>query len=244
LAELLYTSQGSYEEMTLESRMTVLAEDSIRLTIEHCYTGEAPFNLLFQAAMAELGVLYVNRFREVTVDSIAFSVRLVPGRRHLTIEDARAARGRVKPGERLEITLTLRDQDDNRVRRELAVEIPRTAPAGRLGLVITSADSLLGHESMRIPGFNEPRTLAGLLDRVARSGGENELVIAGYTMQPGMMVGDRELPAPPPSLAAVLSKPAGEETPWSTGGGLLFRQSWPQAGALAGVVEIELEVVR
>jgi hypothetical protein len=244
LAELIYASQGSYEELTLESRMTVHAEDTIRLVVEHSYSGEAPFDPLFRSAIAELGALYVNRFRELRVDSVSFEVRLAPGRNLLVIEEARAARSRVRPGEKLGISVVLRDQDNDRTRRDFEVKIPRTVPAGQLGLVVTSADSLLAYESMRLPGFNEPSTLDGLLRRLERSGGENRLVVAGYTQQPGVIIGDRELPAPPPSLNAVLARPAGEETPWTTAGSMVFRSEWTMPAALAGIVEIQLEVVR
>lgn len=244
LAELLYSSQGTAEEMTLESRMTVFAEDTVRVEVNHCFTGEAPFDPLFRSVLAELGALFTNRFRDLRVDSIAFSVELTPGERRLHLESARVERTRVRPGGQLRLYLALRGQDGARSTRELLLDIPPTAPPGRLTLAIGSADSLRGWESARIPGFDEPRTLEGLLRRVGLAGGENRLAVAGYTQRQGMMIGDRELPAPPPSLRAVIGRPAGEETPWTTGGERLFRTEWPLDAVLTGTTEIELEVVR
>ena len=244
IADIVYASQGSFEEMSLDARMTVGIEDTVELEIRHRFSGEDPAAPLFQTALYELNSLFTNRFRPVRVTGIEFDLDFRPGDRVLTIEGVRPARKKVSPGEELAVKLDLRDQDGRRTEFETEIPIPRTAPEGVLRIAVASSDSMLYREAMRVPSLTEPSTLSGLLRLLERTGRENSLVIAGYVDRPGLTIRDRELPAPPASLMAVLGNQASDGAVGMTMESPLFRLERDMDAVVSGVYEIELEVRR
>jgi len=244
LVDIVLATEGVYESMTLKSEMSVTVEDTALLSVRHVFAGDDPAATLFQKVIGELTGLLNGSFRNPELTGLRFSLEFSAGRRQQTIVSARPDRRVVRPGDTVTISLGLRDPDERESTRSLYAVIPTTAPLGHLRLVVAARESLLYRESMRAPALTEPRTLRHYLTLLGRSGRENELVLAGYSDRPGLTVGSVELPAPPPSLAAVILAASGEEPVQSVSESPLFEKSYVFDEAIAGGHEIELEVRR
>ncbi|MFO7676201.1 MAG: SpoIVB peptidase S55 domain-containing protein [bacterium] len=204
VADVVYATEGVHEEATLEADVRLKLAGRPALALRHVFTSRAPAALLAGTLADRLRLLLENRFEPVEVESITVALDLRPGLRRLTITGARPSRTTVAPGETLSLWLSLRDDAGRASSRRFSVTIPPTAPAGRLALAVSSADSALLRDLSRAQGAAEPRSLAELADLLEKTGNEDELVIAGYSSAPGLALGTRELPAAPPTLLGLL----------------------------------------
>lgn len=244
IADVVYASEGTYEEATLEARVRVTLAGAPAVAFRQVLTGRAPADGFARTLADRLRLLIENRFRPVQVESIDVTLALRPGLSRLTVTGVQPARTTVAPGDTLALWLALRDAAGNSSTRRFAVAIPPTAPAGRLTLSLSSADSFLLRELYRSPGAAEPQTLAELIGLLERTGDEDVLVIAGYTGTPGLALGARELPVTPPTLRRVLDpgRRGGRLRPVSESRLILDR--YRLDGVIAGTHEITLEVTR
>ncbi len=256
LTDIVYTTEGSLEEMTLASRMTVRfrppaivnRQSSIAnpsdLVIAHRFTGSNPAADLFRSAKNELDILFGNRFLPAPIATVEFDLKFDPGRNLAYLLSARPDRAQVRPGDTVRVTLGLRDFRGNDSELVVAVAIPEPTPEGKLDIVIAPRDSLLALEAMRAPGRLEPGSFAELLDLFSETGRENELVIVGYSEKPGLTLAGKELPAPPPSLRSVLLNPRSDEPVMATNESPVFHQAFRFDRVISGVARLNLEVRR
>jgi hypothetical protein len=250
LTDIVYQTEGALEEMTLASRMTVrLRPDSLlvahsSLQIEHRFAGTNPGADLFRAAKTELTLLFDNPFRPAPIAGLEFDLSFTPGRDLVYLLSARADVARARPGQKVGIKLGLRDYRGADSEQVLSITLPEYVPDGRLKLIIAPPDSLLAFEAMRAPAKLEPGSFAELLELCRQTGRENELAVAGFSDKPGVLHGDVELPAPPPSLRAALVNPRSAEPVTTTSESPVFRQTFRFDRIISGVARLELEVRR
>ena len=256
LTDIVYQTEGSLEEMTLASRMTVRFRPPALaprrtplvtqpdLVVEHRFSGTDPAANLFRSAKSELDILFGNRFLPAPIADVEFDLSFKPGRALAYLLSARPDQARVRPGDTVRITLGLRDFRGDDSEQTVAVAIPEPTPEGKLDIVIAPRDSLLAFEATRAPARLEPGSFADLLDLFSETGRENELVVVGYSDRPGLTLAGKELPAPPPSLRSVLLNPQADEPVTTTGESPVFRQTFRFDRVVSGVARFELEVRR
>lgn len=243
LAEIVLSSQGAVEDMTVKTSMNVIIEDTAQFTVRHLFAGPDPINRLFRATTAELDALLSSRFRTPAVNSVSLDLEFSSGSKSLRIVSCRPDRAFVQPGGILSLILVLKDQDDRETQRTLELEIPRTVPPGRLNLVVSPNDSFQYRQAARAPGKAEPQSLESLIRLLGESGRENELVVAGFIARPGFTVGDQELPAPPPSLKATILR-SGTDRVQTTAESPVFQLAFGFDAPISGVHELGIEVRR
>jgi len=253
LADVVYQTEGNLEEATLASRMTVRLSSVAKrqsgiladsLVVEHRFSGVNPALDLFKAVQSELDILFGNRFLPAPIAAIGLDLSFVPGRNLTFLLSARPDRTMVRPGDSVRIRLGLRDFRGEDSEHSITVAIPEPTPEGELRIVLAPRDSLLAMETMRAPGRLEPGSFAGLLELFSETGRENELVAAGFSTRPGLTLAGKELPAPPPSLRAVLLDPRSDEPVVATNESPVFRQAFRLDRVVSGVARLDLEVKR
>jgi len=241
IAEIVFAGEGFYDEATLEARVVITLAGGRTVSLRHVHTGRAPADALARTVMDRLRLLVENRFAPVRVESLDVALELRPGRNRLTLTNVAAARRVVAPGDTIALRLELLDDDGRSSFRRMDVDIPATVPPGRLVLTLSSADTFLLRDLGRGAG-TEPRDLDELLRLLERTGDEDVLVIAGYSAAPGLTLGTREMPTPPPTLRRILGHRAGRVRP--LGESRLLLERHPLGAVVAGTHEIPLEVKR
>jgi len=251
LADVVYETEGTLEEVTLASKMTVhfdpagtttRAPEPLRL--EHVFSDVNPAARLFKSVRDELALLYENRFASPEVSGVEFELRLTSGQSLAYVRSARPDRGRVRPGETVNVVLQLRDHRGEEWEHSTAFTIPLTARDGSISVMFLQPDSFLMNEAMRAPGRTTPASLAHLKELLAETGREDELVVVGYAQTGSVVVKERELPAPPPGLRAVLLANRGDRPAVATSSSILFRQRLKVGRAVSGSARFELEIRR
>lgn len=242
LAEVMFSTEGTLEDMTLASEMRLTIEDTTVVTVRHRYAGEGPAAELYRRAAQELEAVLDNRFRAVELTGIEFKLDFTPGQQRCRIASCRLDRSFARPGDSVAVHITLKDRLGKETTERRSFRLPGTTPAGRLTVVVSSRDSLEQREATRSPSKSEPRTLAGLFRLLESRGSENEMVIAGYIPAEGIVLGDRELAAPPPSFRSLIA--ARHQPVGATSESKLFEKSFIMDKVLVGTCELTLEVRR
>jgi hypothetical protein len=253
LTDVVYQTEGNLEEMTLASRTVIRMSRPAAgrssplpesLVIEHRFSGVNPAALLFRAAGNELEALYGNRFTPAPVAAVDFDIRLTPGRELAYLLSARPQSSSVRPGDSVRVTLRLRDYRGNDSEVAVTIGVPEPAPEGRLRVILAPPDSVLAIESVRAPAKLAPGSFADLLELMSETGHENELVAAGFSSRPGLILAGKELPAAPPSLRSVLLNSRSDEQIAPTNESPVFRQTFNLGRVISGVAKFEVEVKR
>jgi len=242
LAEVLFSTEGGQEEMTLESEMKVTVEDSATITVRHFYSGPGTAEDIYRRAAIELEALFSNPFRPVDVTAIGFDVRLTPGLRRVRLVSCRPEKPVARRGERVTLLVTMKDERDRTIVERREFTLPMSTPEGKMQLVVTSRDTLRVREQSRGLVSSEPHSLSGLYRMLEASGGENVLVVCGYLPVQGLTVGQTELPAPPVTLRKVIEGASAAGPVRRTPESRFFVESFVLDRAIQGACELTLEV--
>jgi hypothetical protein len=250
LTDIVFQTEGTLDRVTLSSRLTVAFRPAgpspgpSSLVVEHRFAGDNPAADLFRAAKNELEAIFSNRFLPAPVANVQLVLDFQPGTDLTYLLTAAAEQNSCLPGDTLRVKLGLRDYRGTDSDTTVAVVVPATMPAGTLRLLIAPRDSLLMMESARAPARLAPASFPSLLALFSETGRENELVVAGYVERPGLVLGDRELPSPPPSLRSVLLNPRSDELVTATSESPVFRQVLRFDRVVSGVARLDVEVRR
>ncbi len=244
VSEALLSTEGTLEPVTLRSRMTLCFADGRRASVRHVYSGDNVLPDLFRRMGQEIAGVYSPRWPAPRLDSALFELDFTPGRTYRRIVSCRADRLVCRPGEPVELTLTLRDEKDAVTLRRFSVTLPGALPPGPLTFYVGSRDSLLYRETMRVPGKADPQTLDAFVRLLGEAGQEDELVVAGFVPAPSVVVGGRELPQAPPSLLRAVGSSAEADGVQSSYESRAFDQSFDLGTVISGTAELKLEVRR
>jgi hypothetical protein len=243
LLNTVLQTEGTMEECALETRMQLFFDRPGRNQVEirHLLSSEPLFEMMNKIS-SELLLLFDNPVEGVKLRAVKTDLRFTSGRKIAQLISARPELMSVKPGETLNIFLRLRDYRGQETERRVPILIPPATPAGGLTINITSRDEFLAQELGTADNVAQPKSLDRLLELLAESGREDELVIAGYLNKPGLKLNQAELFQPPPSISAVLSsiRSIGEVQPVGTS--RLFKIVYPTERVNIGSVTMEVEV--
>lgn len=244
LIQTVLQTEGMMEDYALETRLELDFDRAgrNRLELRHLFTGTEALSQMLAKLNNELTLLFGNPIEPVRLRQVRAELRFHPGRRICQLVSARSELSRVRPGETLNIVLRLRDYRGEETEKKVQVPVPPATPPGPLTLTLTSRDEFLNQELSAEGEPSQPKTLERLLEILAESGREDELVIAGYLRKPGLRLNQAELPLAPPSVQQVLgaTRSLGEirQVPASR----LFRTVVPLERVVIGSATIEVEV--
>jgi hypothetical protein len=141
----------------------------------------------------------------LTLKSIDVEVTGSDDRKLWRLDQAWASRARARPGETVAVTALLTDEGGADVSREVRYTIPDGMPPGMLNFTIADgASANLGEYQQLVAAA--PRTASEMVTFLNRLRGNSRAYVRVWRDEPGFLVGGRELNAPPPSVALILSR--------------------------------------
>jgi hypothetical protein len=199
------------------------------LRLDNMFSGTS--NLPMQAATAAavpLAYLLQNGFDDLQPRSIRLAMESIEEERRLEIDRAWVSNTSVRAGSEIEIAVALRGPKGSEIIRKTKYQVPAGTPAGPLLITVADADSLNAQEWQL---FANPRQAASpdqLIHALNRLRRNDRLYIRIWRPTRGFVLQTERLPAPPASVAGLLSIPS------KTGGEV--RDEWQSAMA-----EMELD---
>ncbi len=242
IVDVALQTEGTLEEATLFSRLRLIFRDGQQTEIKHTFAGVNPIARLYEQTQAELKLLFENEFQPVELTRVEMELNFTLERNTATLIAAITDRIRAKPGDTINIRLRLRTYRGEETEKTVSIPLPAATPPGTVYITISSRDEFLAGEANRAPLLIKPNSLEQLLQLVAESGQEDELLIAGYTTRPGLTVASQELPQVPPSLRQLFSSEIKGGSVQPTGSSLLFKIPVNLGRVVTGSARLELEV--
>jgi hypothetical protein len=191
-------------DATLDATLSVHYNNGKMLQRRERLASHAPANDLAGGVLTPIPLLLTNPFEPVVLDSVALEASYITRLHESILIDLWAERERIRPGETL--TLTARMKDRHEETHDLAVQIPVPERwRGRtLFILAGGVNELTQWDRERAPVLYEPKDLAGLERLIREFPNEGQLLVRIYGEEGGVIMGDQELGALPPSVARVL----------------------------------------
>jgi hypothetical protein len=183
-------SVGPPAEGTTRARFTLEAEGLPRLERENTYTVEGGGGLLSlllgalggaESPAGELDdmldVLQNSEFGEAKLERLGVEVELSKTRRLARLEDVFISTPVVKPGDSVEVAITVRASNGGLVQIARAIEIPQTCPPGRVRVGIAGGRSVEGLRSRLEISQPRPVTMTQMVEQMMARPSNDELII-------------------------------------------------------------------
>ncbi len=220
LAGALATNIGEAEEGSIYMRLKVEAEGFKPIIRENWFPTEGGMGLggiIFillggarTSPIAELADIMEaavgNRFSEVKFTNIQAEVEFHPQRRTAWIDRVTARKTRVKPGEKVPVTLTLKGWGGFERTMTVELEVPQNARPGRIRFLI--GGGMVGETVRQQSGYRRPRprSLQELWEQLRDVYANNEVIVGTSPLTSGVEIaGKRWESLPSPIIEALLS---------------------------------------
>jgi len=152
-----------------------------------------------------VGLLMENPFRALKVESVDVQVTVEVVSRLAEIQEVRALRNTVRPGESLPVEVKVRPWRAAPEWLKVEVAVPADYPDGPCRLSLCGADDALRQEMREAPARFRPDDIDGLVGLMRRSERRDQLFIRLDAPGEGIAIGTDELPNLPGSMRTILS---------------------------------------
>jgi hypothetical protein len=167
----------------------------------------AAFQLATYTALP-LAFLMQSGLDDVAVKSIHIDLEALDEEKSLEIDRVWASQTRVRPGETLKLTAALHGNNGEEILRSVDYEVPLGTKAGDLYVTFSDGDSLNMIEWQSLLAHGKARDLPELVRAINRLRRNDQLHVRLWRPGRAVRVHTEQLPAPPASVAGVLSVPA------------------------------------
>jgi hypothetical protein len=189
-------------------------DDGTTISLDNLYAGYQPlasFSFLNGVLhstgdiAARLAALTNNPFKIAKFSDIEVDFVSVPGRRSATLEEIWVDKTTVEPGDKIEISYSLRPHLEQPITHKQEIAIPKSIKGRILSVVVGGANSLNAYEQRMSPAKFKATSYKKLLGILQNSRRNDRLYIQLRLTDRGVVTENDELPALPPSIYPVLT---------------------------------------
>lgn len=167
-------------------------------------SGSPGFNVSRTILIPMLDLL-VNPYAKVKIESIDFDIKLEDRRKTAVILKSRLDKDVYRPGEKVELTLTIRPYLEQTEVLTGKITIPKDTPDGIVLLRAMSSSSYQSWKRSRSPGSSRPTTINQLVKLLNDGEPNTNLILELSVPQPGLTVQGEEFPNLPLSVMSVMN---------------------------------------
>jgi hypothetical protein len=175
------------------------------MRVDDVYSGEVAVAAIASAGVSSpLAYAFQSGFDAMKLEKISLDIGVVEKRGQQQIADLIAPRT-VHPGDEVELTVVLAGDSGSETSQHVRYRVPVGAPAGPLSFTVSDATStnLLDFQSMLGTPQRSPQQVLSMLTGFRSN---TKAYLRVWRSEPSFTVEGRDLPAPPPSLAMILSR--------------------------------------
>ena len=173
--------------------------------VNDVYSGEVAVAAIASAGVSvPLAYAFQSGFDAMKLEKVSLDIGVVEKRGQQQIADLIAPRT-VHPGDEVELTVVLAGDSGAETSQHVRYRVPVGAPAGPLSFTVSDATStnLLEFQSMMGTAQRSPQQVLNMLTGFRSN---TKAYLRVWRSEPSFTVEGRDLPAPPPSLAMILSR--------------------------------------
>jgi len=197
----------------IENLFTVKATSRIRLegrpepiVLSNTYAAFTPMAPALELVWLPLEALMLNPFQEVLVADVEVDLEVQQGFRTARIEGLRVGRREVRPGEALELWVTLREFQGQEHVKRIELPVPEDArPGTDVSILVCDALTSLMAQMSADPGFFSPRDFEGLIASIQRLPSSTDLHVHASVVKQGVRYKGVAMPRLPASVTSMLT---------------------------------------
>ena len=189
-------------EITLKDQPNLVSRT---IAHENVYSSSSSPGFAMFQALSPLSNLIGNTYAKVSVEQVVLDLKLEDKRKTAVIEAFRINKDRYRPGEVIEVTITLRPYLEVPILHMGQITIPDDAPEGLTTLLATSAASYESFQRVRAPMNYRPTDINQLIALLQRGESNSDLILELFTAERGMTVQGQEFSNLPLSVMSVMS---------------------------------------
>ena len=174
--------------------------------LDNMYAGDA--NSAMQVALsAAVPLAYVMQggFDALHVKQVALEIESFDQKKQLQIDHVFAGRREARPGETIELTIGLAGENGALITRQVSYPAPIGLGAGPIYFTVSDAGSANLAEMRQVIGAS-PRSAGQLIETVNQLKVNTKAYIRVWRADAAYQLQGEDFPAPPPSLAMILSR--------------------------------------
>jgi hypothetical protein len=217
----LLLQMAIFSAIDATERTSGLSTITLRGRMQVAGAGTVPFDNLYAAEMgapqqaaaaiaAPVAAVLQSGFEGLAIESLDLDLDISNEKAQLQLDGVWPSRREVRPGEEVEITALFTGERGQEVTRTAKYRVPLGAPAGPLYFTVTDGPSanLAEYRQFLLAPPRSPEQLKAFLLGLHAN---DRAYVRVWRTQPTMQVQGENLPAPPASMAAVLSKTASQQ---------------------------------
>jgi len=212
--DVIATAGKSVGDYTIKTHSEIIMKNYPKIVKDNVYSGLSP-DIAAEDFASPISMLMANKFEEVDIQSVLFEAELDDSRTNASIDDAQISKSKVKPGDSLNVRVSITPYMQDTIVKQLEVVIPTDAPEGRSLLRISDATASQSWEAARAPMKSRIANIPQLIQRIQDEESNNDIIIELFSPKAGVTIRGDELPALPLTAFSVInsSKYAGVNTP-------------------------------
>lgn len=189
-------------------------DDGTTLSLDNLYPGFQPlasFSFLNGVLhstgeiAAKLAAITNNPFKVAKFSDVKVDFVSIPGRKSATLEEVWVNKTTVKPGDKLEITYSLRPYLGSPFIEKQEIIVPKSITGRILNVVVGGSVSLNQYEQRLFPAKFRPNSYTKLVEILQKSRRNDKLFIQLRLSDRGVATENDELPGLPPSIFPILT---------------------------------------
>jgi len=240
-AILIATKQvGDY---TMKTHSEISIKGYPKLIKDDVFSGLVP-DVVASDFATPIYMIMQNRFEDVDVENISLDVTFEDKRTNAIIDDVQINKSLVKPGDSVNVTISITPYMQDTIIKQFDVVIPGDTPEGRALLRISDATANTMWERSRAPMRARVTDLAQLIKLIQEDESNNNIIIELFSPKAGVIIRGEELPALPCTAFSVMNSSKQVGTTGPTFGTTFLKQRINTDYVISGNVSLPLTIDR
>jgi hypothetical protein len=184
------------------------------LKLDNTYSGD--FNVPAQVSIgvaSPLSAVMAAGFDALKIKNVSLVIEASERKRVLQIDQVTASRKEVRPGDLVELTVTLTGENGQEIEKSVQYRIPVGAPLGTLNFTVADGaySNLLDYQQLAASIPKSPTQLISFLNSLRSN---TNAYVRIWRTDPAFEVQGDDLPNPPPSVGLILSRAQAAQGLW------------------------------
>ena len=199
---------GNYT-LNMEATITLKEHPNLKtreLVYKNIYSsmGSPGFGVM-QTLLMPMSQLAFNPYTKVPVENVTLDVSIEDKRRTARIQSLRMDKLRYRPGDTVEVEITLQPHLENPIVQTGKITIPKDVPEGLVTLLATNANFHEAWQRSRAPLNFRHKNINQLVELLKRGENNTEVIMELFVPEPGLTVQGEEFAHLPPSVMSVMN---------------------------------------
>ena len=240
LVDAVDRPSGDY---TAKLHTVIALKDHPDIAKDYFYSGRGP-GLAAYRTLLPLFSLIGNSYEKVEVKNISIDISIEDKRHIAQIESVRIDKRRYKPGDEVQMWITLRPYLEEPIVQKASITIPKDTSNGIFTLMVSSVSANESWQRGRAPLNFQPTDIQQLIKILQRGDSSNHIIMELHTPKRGMTVRGQELPELPLSMMYVMTTPRQTGEGGFTLGTIISREKLPTPYVISGSKTLRLIIDR